>query len=583
MDLSFLLEFPNNLICWCAVACAFPLVDAVLVSFIEKGLNYELISKVDYKPLTMKDYIILGLNSLSTVPFLVSFGKALQHMPWKTEELTFMNTVVSFLLAFVGYDLVYYWFHRFLHVKAVYPYIHKWHHGILTPSRGVLDAINTHPIEYLIGMYILIPPLYVLPIHAYTAMIFLPMSSFASCLNHTRFFVQIPFVFNSLDHDVHHRLFTYNYGQFVMLFDHIFNTFGGYYDRPSEIPDYGPVREISSDGQKKAAIIGSEGLVGHRLIEMLLERGSQQIIALDIKENTVHTDKRIKFIRHDITNSDYSALITEFKDVDVVYHVAALVGPYHAHDLYHKVNVEGTENIVNLCKKAGIQNYVYVGSPSTRFGEHELYGQHEADLPYPKTFHGEYSKTKALAEQFVMKQNEVNFHTCVISPHQVYGPRDQLFLKKFFETAKTGQLRILGHGNNLVSLTHVDNVCHALILAGNGMGPKSPVNGEWYIVTDGSYVNFWNVMNEAVAHVGLTPLKDKFSVPTAVLFPIAYVCDFIGYLRGRTLTLNSFAIRMITIHRWFKIEKIQTHLGYKPVKAFKEEWLSVCQEVYSRL
>ena len=64
----------------------------------------------------------------------------------------------------------------------------------------------------------------------------------------------------------------------------------------------------------------------------------------------------------------------------------------------------------------------------------------------------------------------------------------------------------------------------------------------------------FEVMNEAVAHVGLTPLKDKFSVPTAVLFPIAYVCDFIGYLRGKYIY---FDFLVFYVHSKFQITKKQ--------------------------
>merc|ERR1719471_2502457 len=107
---------------------------------------------------------------------------------------------------------------------------------------------------------------------------------------------------------------------------------------------------------------------------MLLERGSEEIIALDIKEKTVHIDKRITYVKHDITQSDYSSLISKFKGVDVVYHVAALVGPYHSHELYYKVNVEGTQNMVSLCKKSKCYKIRLCREPKYPLWWHELYG-----------------------------------------------------------------------------------------------------------------------------------------------------------------------------------------------------------------
>eukprot|EP00493_Phyllostaurus_siculus_P026403 UN26748 len=128
--------------------------------------------------------------------------------------------------------------------------------------------------------------------------------------------------------------------------------------------------------------------------------------------------------------------------------------------------------MMNVAKNAGITKYVYVGSPSVLFGEHELYGQHEASLSYPKQFADEYARTKALAEQYVLNENKAGFYTCVISPHQVYGARDGLFVPNLLDAAKSGSLRKLGPGWNLVSMCYVDNICHALILGANGIGPN---------------------------------------------------------------------------------------------------------------
>jgi len=333
----------------------------------------------------------------------------------------------------------------------------------------------------------------------------------------------------------------------------------------------------------KVVVIGSEGLVGHRLVEMCLERGAQEVVAIDVRPTTDHTDKRVTFVRKDISKEDDGSLVKLFSGAEAVFHVAALVGPYHAKDLYYKVNCKGTENMMNVAKKAGITKYVYVGSPSVLFGEHELYGQHEASLSYPKQFADEYARTKALAEQYVLNENKAGFYTCVISPHQVYGARDGLFVPNLLDAANSGSLRKLGPGWNLVSMCYVDNICHALILGANGIGPNSPANGENYIVTDDVYVNFWRVVDLGIKHCGLTPLSQKFSVPLGILYPLGRISDLIIALTGIQFRLTSYSIRMITIHRWFKIDKVKTHLGYKPVKTFEEAWLPSVKGVWDRM
>ena len=110
----------------------------------------------------------------------------------------------------------------------------------------------------------------------------------------------------------------------------------------------------------------------------------------------------------------------------------------------------------------------------------------------------EYAATKAMGEIFCMEACQApELLTVAVAPHQVYGPRDNLFLPNLLETAGTGRLRIFGNGRNrsapacglnpgtgecmtraqqtavhtsgrrggAVCFTHNDNYCHGLILA----------------------------------------------------------------------------------------------------------------------
>jgi nucleoside-diphosphate-sugar epimerase len=75
--------------------------------------------------------------------------------------------------------------------------------------------------------------------------------------------------------------------------------------------------------------------------------------------------------------------------------------------------------------------------------------------------------------------------TVAIAPHQVYGPRDNLFLPNFLEAAGSGNLRIFGDGKNRICFSHVDNYCHGLIIGERALYKGSPALGNFYIVTDG--------------------------------------------------------------------------------------------------
>merc|ERR1712046_262759 len=97
------------------------------------------------------------------------------------------NTVGSLVALFVVYDFFYSWLHRILHVKAIYKYVHKHHHRQIAPTRGNIDAINVHPLEFVMGEYLHLLAVWLVPCHAITVLLFIVMGGFLASLNHTRF------------------------------------------------------------------------------------------------------------------------------------------------------------------------------------------------------------------------------------------------------------------------------------------------------------------------------------------------------------------------------------------------------------
>ena len=155
---------------------------------------------------------------------------------------------------------------------------------------------------------------------------------------------------------------------------------------------------------------------------------------------------------------------------------------------------------------------------------------------------------------------------------QVYGPRDMLFLHNFAQSA--ARLRVFGDGKNKCSLCHVDNYCHGLILGEVALRPGSPALGKFYIVTDGEPQLFWPTIDSAVTAVGCASVYSKFRLPAWFILPLAYCAQLLGALLGRKFKLNTFAARMLMIHRWFDIQAARTDLGYEPVVSFADGWAS---------
>ena len=195
-----------------------------------------------------------------------------------------------------------------------------------------------------------------------------------------------------------------------------------------------------------------------------------------------------------------------------------------------------------------------------------------------------YAGSKAAGERACRDACCDSFLTVAVAPHQVYGPRDNLFLPNVLEAAASGKLRVFaksttGNGMNKVCYTHVDNYAHGLIVAEKALYSGSPALGKFYIVTDGDthsqkegYGYFWVELDKIVVQLGFTSLFSKFKLPYWFLMIIAYICNFIGWVLGIKLKLNPFNIKVLTMHRWFTIDNAIRDLGFYPIISFKDGW-----------
>mmetsp|Transcript_44123 Transcript_44123/g.106341 ORF Transcript_44123/g.106341 Transcript_44123/m.106341 type:complete len:412 (+) Transcript_44123:131-1366(+) len=332
---------------------------------------------------------------------------------------------------------------------------------------------------------------------------------------------------------------------------------------------------------KVCVVTGGTGFVGLRLVEMLIERGAEKVICLDIVPPPENAWKHPKIEWRIGSITDLETVREVCKGADCVWHNAAAVGPFHPKPLYYKVNYEGTLNIMKACEEFGVKKIVMSSSPSTRFTGEDVDGLTEEqmpDLPLEKYLQT-YAETKAMGEIELLKMDQSKCMTIAVAPHQVYGPRDNLFLPNLLEAAGNGKLRVFGKGLNRICFTHVDNYCHGLIISERALQPGSKVCGKFYIVTDGTthpkgeqYLIFWEILDEAIVAMGFTSIWKKAHLPTWLLFGVAYICDFLGYLLGKTFKLSYFNVLVLTMHRWFDISAAEKDLDFKPIIDFREGW-----------
>lgn len=338
-----------------------------------------------------------------------------------------------------------------------------------------------------------------------------------------------------------------------------------------------------------ALVTGSSGLCGARLVELLLHRGTKTVVAFDLaapdmaRFTAVQTKTGGRIIVRSGADGDLtSAAAVEaafacVPKIHIVYHVAALVGPFFDRQVYFNVNLHGTTRIIDMCKKYKVPKLVYSSSPGTRFTGADIEGLTEDELPIPDKFFAVYAETKAYGEVAVTKACSDDLLTISVAPHQIYGPHDRLFLQKFLEVSGNGRLRIFGHGGWKISLCYVDNYAHGLLCGADALFPGSPALAKFYIITDGAPQNLWGLINEAGVCMGFADLTTKFHLPIWFMYILATIANIAGLLLGKKFKLNYFSLRMISMHRYFDISRAKRDLKYEPVKVFDDAWPETLQ------
>ncbi|HEY2895056.1 MAG TPA: NAD-dependent epimerase/dehydratase family protein [Pirellulales bacterium] len=311
----------------------------------------------------------------------------------------------------------------------------------------------------------------------------------------------------------------------------------------------------------RALVTGGGGFLGRAVVEQLLERGDQvRILARgsypDLEASGVECQ------RGDIR--ELESIDRACAGVDVVFHTAAIAGIWGPWREFYEINVLGTFNVISACRKQGVRRLVFTSSPSVTFDGSPQEGVDES-VPYPRRWLCHYQRTKAEAEQAVLKASGAGLLACALRPHLIWGPGDPHLLPRLLDRARTGHLRRVGTGDNLVDTIYVANAARAHIQAADVLKPGSPVAGRAYFISQGEPVNCWEWIDELVALHGLPHVERTISLKAA--WRIGAVLETVHRVLavGREPRMTRFLAAQLGTSHYFDISRARMDFGYVPL------------------
>lgn len=160
---------------------------------------------------------------------LIQAGKT--KMYFDVSERGWFYLIGSAVVFILAYDTYFYWLHRFMHLKKVFPLVHRLHHTSHTPSPWAILAF--HPLEAILEFMIYPMVIFLIPLHPYAVGFFVFHNIVLNTLGHAgyevvpRSFFRNPILGIGLTvthHDMHHSKVRCNYGIYFNIWDRIMGT-----------------------------------------------------------------------------------------------------------------------------------------------------------------------------------------------------------------------------------------------------------------------------------------------------------------------------------------------------------------------
>jgi nucleoside-diphosphate-sugar epimerase len=310
-------------------------------------------------------------------------------------------------------------------------------------------------------------------------------------------------------------------------------------------------------------VTGGGGFLGQALCRALLAQG-HAVTSFSRSRHPALDALGVRQLQGDLSDAD--AVLRAFSEgFDAVLHNAAKAGTWGSYASYFDANVTGTRNVIAACRAHGIGKLVHTSTPSVvHRATHPVEGLAADDVPYGEAVKAPYAATKIQAERDVLAANDAQLATVALRPRLIWGPGDTQILPKLIERARSGRLRLVGSGENMVDTTYIDNAAQAHLNALAALHPGAACAGRAYFISNGEPWPLRKVLNGLLAAAD-APLVQK-TLPFRLAYALGGLCEGVWTvlpLRGEPPMTRFLAEQLSTAH-WYSMAPATRDFGYVP-------------------
>ncbi len=257
----------------------------------------------------------------------------------------------------------------------------------------------------------------------------------------------------------------------------------------------------------RVLVTGAPGWLGSSLVEALVKGfrsgpvdqkpESVRIVSLPGSDARSLTDTgKVEVVSADLRDSRLPDGV--FDGIDTVFHCAGIIHAQRIKDLY-SVNVDATRNLLQGAIAAKVRRFVFVSSNSPaglNISATQLMKEDDPPRPYLN-----YGLSKLQSEWLINDAHRAGrIEGVILRPCWFYGPIQPLRQTTFFKMIQKGHPPVGGRGDNLRSMSYVDNTVQGLILARD----VQRAAGQTYWITDRRPYSFIEILETVGKLLGVS-------------------------------------------------------------------------------
>ena len=307
----------------------------------------------------------------------------------------------------------------------------------------------------------------------------------------------------------------------------------------------------------KILISGATGFIGSRLC-LLARQDGHEVVATGQRNNPVEISRGealehagVNIMEGSLLDVQFARRVTE--GCQGVIHLAAAQHESNVPDEYFRqVNVDGTRTLLDAAVAQGVRRFVY----GSTIGVYGSAAEGKLDETSPAQPVNIYGKTKLEAESVVRGYSD-RLEQSIIRISETYGPGDFRLLK-LFKAIKRGRFPVIGAGDNLHQVIHVDDLSRGLLL---GLTHPAAV-GETFVLAGQEVMTTREMVARVAAAVDRPPTGLR--VPLWPFLVAAIVMEKTLRPLGIEPPLHRRRLDFFRKSFLFSVDKARDQLGFAP-------------------